>query len=239
MLARLDVAAASELPGVGEHLIDHVWTSVDVPTQPGQPPGPLTQVVVTMHSSRADQSGPPDLHLVPCSAMEVSTDDSPTGAMLFIGVSVLKPRSRGRLWLESADPEALARVDPAHLTHPDDMTRTVEGISAARELLRTAPLSDLVAGDELGPAPGVAAGDRAGLEAGIRATYGTYYHLGRHVPDGSGPRRRRRGRRAWRGPRRRGAVRRRRVDHARHPVGEHEPADDHDGERIAALLREA
>jgi choline dehydrogenase len=174
-LARLGVAPVSELPGVGEHLVDHVWTSVDVPTQPGQPAGQLTQTVVTMRSSSADPSGPPDLHLVPCSAME--SDDSPTGALFFIGVSVLKPRSRGRLWLESADPQALARVDPAHLTHPDDMARTLEGIGAARELLRTAPLSDLVAGDELGPAPGVAQDDAAGLEAGIRATYGTYYHL--------------------------------------------------------------
>jgi choline dehydrogenase len=176
-VARLDVATASELPGVGEHLIDHVWVSVDVPTSPGQPPGPLTQVVVTTHSSGADPSGPPDLHLVPCSAMEVSTDDSPTGALFFIGVSVLKPRSRGRVWLESADPWHLARVDPAHLTHPEDMARTVEGIAAARELLLAPPLSELVAGEELGPAPGVAADDAAGLEAGIHATYGTYYHL--------------------------------------------------------------
>jgi choline dehydrogenase len=114
---------------------------------------------------------------VPCSAMEVSADDSPTGALFFIGVSVLKPRSRGRLWLESADPEVLARVDPAHLAHPDDIARTLEGTAAARDLLRSRPLSDLVAGDELGPAPGVPDDDTAGLEAGIRATYGTYYHL--------------------------------------------------------------
>ncbi len=165
-LAALGVPMVTEVRGVGEHLVDHVWASVDVPTPAGQPSGPLTSVVVTMRSSRADPAGPPDLHLVPCSAMEVSADDSPTRALFFIGVSVLKPRSRGRLWLESADPVALARVDPAHLTHPDDMARTVEGIAAARDLLRSRPLSDLVAGDEVGPAPGVADDDTAGLEAG-------------------------------------------------------------------------
>jgi choline dehydrogenase len=149
---------------------------VDVPTPAGQPAGPLTSVVVTMRSSLADPAGAPDLHLIPCAAMEVSADDSPTGAVLFVGVSVLKPMSRGRLWLESADPEALARVDPAHLTHPDDMARTIEGIAAARDLLRSKPLSELVAGEELEPAPGVDDDDSAGLEAGIRATYGTYYH---------------------------------------------------------------
>jgi choline dehydrogenase-like flavoprotein len=176
-LSHLDVPMASEVPGVGEHLVDHVWASVDVPTPAGQPSGPLTSVVVTMRSSRADPAGPPDLHLVPCSAMDVSTDESPTGALFFIGVSVLKPKSRGRLRLKSFYPEDLALVEPGHLTHPDDMARTMEGIAAARELLRSRPLSGLVAGDELGPAPGVAEDDAAGLEAGIRATYGTYYHL--------------------------------------------------------------
>src|SRR5262249_23058043 len=107
-LAAIGVPTAVELPGVGEHLVDHVWASVDVPTPAGQPPGPLTSVVVTMRSSRADPTGPPDLHLVPCSAMDVSLDDSPTGALFFIGVSVLDPRSRGPLGRASAKPEAAA-----------------------------------------------------------------------------------------------------------------------------------
>jgi choline dehydrogenase len=129
-----------------------------------------------MHSREADRAGPPDLHVVPVSAMDVPVDESPTGGRFFVGVSVLKPRSRGRLWLDTADPEAAPRVDPAYLSHPSDMARAVEGIVAARRLLRTPPLSDLVAGQELRPAPGVDDDDVAGLEAGIRATYATYYH---------------------------------------------------------------
>src|SRR5262249_58785946 len=107
-LDAIGVPVAAELPGVGEQLIDHVWTSVDVPTPAGQPAGPLTSVVVTMRSSRADPSGAPDLHLVPCSAVEVSAADSPTPALFFIGVSVLDPRSRGPLGRASAKPEAAA-----------------------------------------------------------------------------------------------------------------------------------
>jgi choline dehydrogenase len=173
-LDRLGVPAVAEVPGVGEHLVDHLWVSVDVPSGSDPPPGPLAQTLITMHSSRADPTGAPDLHVVPASA--VPDADSPTGARLFVGTSVMKPRSRGRLWLDSADPDAVPHVDPAYLSDPDDVTRTIEGIVAVRELLRTSPLSKLVAGPELGPAPGVADDDVAGLEAGIRANHDCYYH---------------------------------------------------------------
>ena len=76
----------------------------------------------------------------------------------------------------SADPVAVPHVDPAYLSDPSDVRRTIEGIVAVRTLLRTPPLSDLVAGPELRPAPGIADDDAAGIEAGVRATYDTYYH---------------------------------------------------------------
>jgi choline dehydrogenase len=127
-----------------------------------------------MRSREADPAGPPDLHLIAASA--VVDDVSPSGALLFVGTSVMKPRSRGRLWLDSADPEAVPHVDPAYLSDPSDVRRTIEGIVAVRTLLRTPPMSDLVVGPELRPAPGVDDGDAAGLEAGIRANHDCYYH---------------------------------------------------------------
>lgn len=175
-LDALSIDVAHDLPGVGRNLIEHVWLSVDVPTTPGQPAGPLSQVLVTAHSDRADRAGAPDLQLIVASAQTVGTDASPTGAIFFIGTSVVKPRSRGRLRLRSPDPGVAPRIDPALLRDPEDMRRAVEGIRAARNLLRTRPLADLVAGPELTPAAGVADDDEAGLAAGIRATYGTYYH---------------------------------------------------------------
>jgi choline dehydrogenase len=173
-LDRLGVGAAAEVPGVGEHLVDHIWVSVDVPSVPNPPPGPLAQTVITVRSREADPTGAPDLHVIAASA--VVDDASPSGALLFVGTSVMKPRSRGRLWLDSADPEAVPHVDPAYLSDPSDVRRTIEGIVAVRTLLRTPPLSDLVAGPELRPATGIADDDAAGIEAGVRATYDTYYH---------------------------------------------------------------
>ena len=164
---------------MGSNLIDHPWISVDVPAPPDPPPAPLAQVAFTFRSTAAnavDPAGAPDLHLVPCSAMRVPETESPTGSLFLVGVSVLKPRSRGRVWLRSPDPMDAPRIAPAHLRDPLDMARALEGVVAARTLLRTAPLSELVAGAELRPAPGVADDDAAGLAAGIRATFGTYHH---------------------------------------------------------------
>jgi choline dehydrogenase len=178
-LSEAGIPPVRDLPGVGSNLIDHPWISVDVPGAPDTPPAPLAQVAVTFRStvaSAADPAGAPDLHLVPCSAMRVPETQSPSGSLFFVGVSVLKPRSRGRVRLRSPDPLNAPRIDPAHLRHPHDMALAIEGVVAARALLRTAPLSELVAGAELKPAPGVADDDPAGLERGIRATFGTYHH---------------------------------------------------------------
>lgn len=178
-LADLGVPLVRHLPGVGRSLIDHVWISVDAPALPGPPPAPLAQVLITTGTGSLED-GPagrrPELQLVPCSARPCLPRESPTGAVLFVGVSVLSPRSRGRVWLRSPDPAAAPRIDPGHLRHPEDMARAVEGVLTARRLLRTAPLSRQVAGGELKPAPGVPDDDPAGLAAGIRATFGTYHH---------------------------------------------------------------
>jgi len=175
-LDALSIPVVRDVGGVGRALIEHVWLSVDVPTAPNQPPGPLGQTLVTMHSADADPTGPPDLQLIVASAQTVGPEASPTGGLFFIGVSVVKPRSRGRLWIRSPDPQAAPAIDPAILRDPYDLRRAIEGVRAARELLRIPPLTDLVDGPEIGPAPGVADDDDRGLEAGIRATYGTYYH---------------------------------------------------------------
>jgi choline dehydrogenase len=178
-LADSGIPVLIDLPGVGSNLIDHVWTSVDVPAWPDPPEAPLGQTVITFRSavqSEDRMAGVPDLQLVPCSAIRVPQAESPTGAVLFVGAALLKPRARGRVWLRSPDPAVAPRIDPGHLRHPDDMARAIEGVVAARTLLRTAPLSGLVAGPEMKPAPGIADDDGAGLAAGIRATFGTYHH---------------------------------------------------------------
>lgn len=57
-------------------------------------------------------------------------------------VCVLRPKSRGRVNLESADPLGPPRIDPAFLSHPDDARDLVVGVKKALEILAQHPLDD-------------------------------------------------------------------------------------------------
>lgn len=56
-----------------------------------------------------------------------------------VTVTLSRPRSRGRLRLGSARPEAPPIIDPAMLTHPDDLAPMVRGFRRAQEILEAAP----------------------------------------------------------------------------------------------------
>lgn len=53
-------------------------------------------------------------------------------------VTVLRPKSRGSLWLNSADPTAPPAIDPAFLEDDDDMDRLVAGAKKAQQILQSA-----------------------------------------------------------------------------------------------------
>jgi choline dehydrogenase len=92
--------------------------------------------------------------------------------MLF--VSVLKPYSRGRLTLRSADPEAAPAIDLGYFTDPRDMPRMIEGLRTLRRIARTEPLAEL-AGDELSPGSSFGDSDE-GLERAILSRVETFHH---------------------------------------------------------------
>jgi choline dehydrogenase len=173
-LAALGVPVAADLPGVGRNLTDHPLVRCAVPVRPG-PPCPSFQVVVTWRSSLAADGDLLDLHALP-GRSDLAGAESPTGATGFVLVGLMKPRSRGRLWLRSADPADPPHVDPAYLSHPDDLARMVEGLRMARALLRAGPLAALAAGPELAPGERVADGDQSALAAFVRADVSPYHH---------------------------------------------------------------
>ena len=175
-LAAVGARLIADLPGVGRNLVDHAWLSVDVPADPAAQAAPLGVALVTFHSANADPSDPPDIQLIPAPPIPVPRSESPTDALLFVGTTVLKPRSRGRVSIASLDPSAHPAVTTGHLTDPHDLVRALEGIRAARALLRTAPLTDLVRGDELRPAPGVPDSEDEALAHALVASVGTYHH---------------------------------------------------------------
>jgi choline dehydrogenase-like flavoprotein len=67
-------------------------------------------------------------------------------------VCVLRPKSRGRMTLRSADPLAPPRIDLNFFDHPDDRKTLVDGLRLARKIL-AAPAFDDYRGAELNPGP--------------------------------------------------------------------------------------
>lgn len=87
-------------------------------------------------------------------------------------VCVLRPKSRGSLWLHSADPSAPPAIDPAFLEDERDMETLVRGAKMMTQILE-APAFDNVRGK-----PFYKAGttDTEEIKADIRARADTQYH---------------------------------------------------------------
>ncbi len=87
---------------------------------------------------------------------------------------ILRPKSRGSVRLASTDPLAAPLIDPAFLTHPDDMAALVRATRVTAGLFRTKALG-LYAQAPLMPEPDWQGGDAA-IEAFLRAHVDTIYH---------------------------------------------------------------
>jgi len=172
-LRALGIPRVVDLPGVGADLVDHPLVAVDLPATPGRR-GPALPVLLTLRSTAADPSGPPDLHLFVAGPFD--TPSLPSGAVFGIVTGLMSPRSRGSVRLRSADPADPPVIDPAYLRHPDDVARMVEATLAARRISRTRPLVDLVAGPEIAPGPAVGDDDATGLAESICRRVGPYHH---------------------------------------------------------------
>ncbi|HKQ43167.1 MAG TPA: FAD-dependent oxidoreductase [Pseudonocardia sp.] len=172
-LRALGIPRVVDLPGVGADLVDHPLVAVDLPATPGRR-GPALPVLLTLRSTAADPSGPPDLHLFVAGPFD--TPSVPSGAVFGIVTGLMSPRSRGSVRLRSADPADPPVIDPGYLRHPDDVTRMVEATLAARRISRTRPLVDLIAGPEIAPGAAVGDDDATGLAESICRRVGPYHH---------------------------------------------------------------
>ena len=88
-------------------------------------------------------------------------------------VCLLRPQSRGSVQLASPDPFTAPLIDPAFLTHPDDVARLVKGVRLSREILRQPALAAF-RGQEA--ALSRHAVTDAEIEHYIRSTSDTVYH---------------------------------------------------------------
>ncbi|PCR91677.1 GMC family oxidoreductase [Natrinema ejinorense] len=192
-LAEHDVPVVADRPGVGRNLQDHLQAGVGYECE--RPisladadsiwnllkflllkRGPLTSNVGEAggFATVSETADTPDVqfHFAPSHFVEHGLDN-PDGHGFSLNVLRLRPESRGRIALASADPFDDPVIDPQYLTEGADLEVLLEGVKLVREILRAEPF-DEYRGAELLPGSDVRTDEE--LTEHIRETAETLYH---------------------------------------------------------------
>jgi choline dehydrogenase-like flavoprotein len=176
-LQALGMAVKHDLPGVGACLQDHPSTVLQMKTTDATSygvslkalprgawnvfeyallrRGPLASNVLeaTGFVRSRPQAERPDLQIVFMPMLRSPTGSPiPRGHGYGIIPIVVRPNSRGRVTLASADAHTPPLVDPNYLDDPEDMRLLLEGVTLARRMLATPAFSSL-RGVEILPGP--------------------------------------------------------------------------------------
>src|SRR3954469_21410970 len=191
-LRGLGIDVEVDAPGVGENLQDHPFNTVVCEVETGslvdaehprylaewllRRSGPLTSTVAEAFAFVRSRPGlpAPDLqyHFAPAYFVEHGQEEFDGHAMT-LGPVLVTPRSRGRLWLRSADPRDKPRILTNALADREDVASLVEGVKLAREVTSKEPLAEAT-GREIYPGSDVA--DDADIEAYVRRSVQLLYH---------------------------------------------------------------
>ncbi|MEV6674755.1 GMC oxidoreductase [Streptomyces sp. NPDC051162] len=146
-LDALGIPAVHDLPGIGENLLDHPESVIVWETDGPIPENSAMDSDAGLFVRRDPESPGPDLMF---HFYQIPFTDNPE-RLGYVkpehGVSMTpnipKPRSRGRLYLTSADPAVKPALDFRYFTDEEDYDgRTlVDGIKIAREIAKSAPLA--------------------------------------------------------------------------------------------------
>jgi choline dehydrogenase len=174
-LIEMGIGVRVDLPGVGAHLADHpLWSlRYATPRPETTTPAPVFQALLTLRTPLADSGRPFDAQIFPTSAARCGILQSSTGALFTLCLSIMKPRSRGRVRLSSAHPTAPPRIRFDHLAEKEDLAALCAVIAEARRLASTPPLAARAI-QELYPGPRVTSSEELGLA--VREGVGTYHH---------------------------------------------------------------
>ncbi len=193
------VESRHELPGVGKHLEDHLFTplvfraNANVAPKLAMPSmgwwalryligrsGPLAQpspAAGAFVKSRPEEPRPDiQFHMSAYGWWMPNSDEPrtrPWGRFAGIAPGLIYPKSQGTIRLRGADPLAPPLIDPRYFEAPADLEHLVAAVKLAREIAATAPLTEMLEGETF-PGPGVQSDDE--IREFVRQASNTIFH---------------------------------------------------------------
>ncbi|KAK2734164.1 hypothetical protein FQN55_002905 [Onygenales sp. PD_40] len=188
-LSSLSIPVVKDLPGVGENLLDHPETIIIWELNQPVPPNQTTMdsdAGIFLRREAPNAAGfdgdAADIMMhcyqIPfCLNTERLGYDVPINAFCMTP-NIPRPRSRGRIYLTSADPNVKPALDFRYFTDPEgyDAATIVAGFKAARKVAQQAPFKDWIK-REVAPGPNVTTDEQLS-EYGRRAAHTVYHPAG-------------------------------------------------------------
>ncbi|AZQ73112.1 MULTISPECIES: GMC family oxidoreductase [Streptomyces] len=178
-LEKLGIPVVHDLPGVGENLLDHPESVIVWETDGPIPENSAMDSDAGLFVRRDPASNGPDLmfhfYQIPFTDNPERLGYEKPEHGVSMTPNIPKPRSRGRLYLTSADPSVKPALDFRYFTDEDDYdARTlVDGIRIAREIAKTEPLAGWLK-REVCPGPEITSDEE--LSEYARKVAHTVYH---------------------------------------------------------------
>jgi choline dehydrogenase len=172
----LDVRA--DLPGVGANLHDHALATLLYESSQTIPEGKANNLEAHLFAASDPAMPAPDLQpLMSHFPMPVEGYPQPAyGDGYAIVAGLIRPLSRGRLWLRSADPAEHPALDPQYLSEPADAQALLASLKLSREVGQARALKDWRA-REIAPGPDVRT-DEELVEYGLRNLISYHHQVG-------------------------------------------------------------
>lgn len=183
-LESVGITSHHDLAGVGENLQDHPESIIMWETNERVPENTVMDSDAALFVRRDESDPRPDLmfhiYQIPFddNTKRLGYDSPEDGYAVCMTPNIPRSRSRGRLYLTSADPEAQPALDFRYFTDPDgyDERTIVDGLKIAREVAATEPFKSWIK-REVAPGPKVQS-DEELSEYGRRAAHTVYHPAG-------------------------------------------------------------
>ncbi|MET7695617.1 GMC family oxidoreductase N-terminal domain-containing protein [Streptomyces sp. NPDC005483] len=171
-LRQAGVDVFHRLPGVGRNLHDHPRANlVYEAQQPVPTPRNNHGEILGLLRSTPDVDGP-DMQIIFID-IPLPNPVAPVQNGFTIGISPMRPISRGSLRISSADPYAAPVIDPRYFTADQDVRVVLSGIATARRIAGSAALAGWGVKEI---SPGLDAVDEETLARHVRRYFGSYCH---------------------------------------------------------------